>query len=166
MTNDNVSELNRRNFLRGGSAAAFFALLGGVPIRAADAAVDTGVTDYKAETPPVKVGVIGCGTWGREILKTLSTIPFGPVVGICDSFPAYLKRGANLAPDAKRYADPAELLANADIQAVVVATPSHLHRTSSSPPCRPANTCTAKPRSPPRSRTPAPSPPPPKNTCA
>ncbi|MBE7500846.1 MAG: Gfo/Idh/MocA family oxidoreductase [Verrucomicrobiales bacterium] len=128
MTNDNASELNRRNFLRGGSAAAFFALLGGVPIRAADAAADTGATDYKAETPPVKVGVIGCGTWGREILKTLSTIPFGPVVGICDTFPAYLKRGGNLAPEAKRYADPAELLANADIQAVVVATPSHLHK--------------------------------------
>jgi predicted dehydrogenase len=128
MTNDNASELNRRDFLRGGSAAAFFSLLGGVPIQAAEAAADPSITDYKAETPPVKVGVIGCGTWGREMLKTLSTIPFGPVAGISDSFPAYLKRGANLAPDAQRYADYTELLANADIKAVVVATPSHQHK--------------------------------------
>lgn len=131
MNTDIASELNRRDFLRGGSVATFMSLLGGIPILAADEQPATnpdGRTDYKGETPPVKVGVIGCGTWGRELLKTLSTVTFGPVVGISDNYPAYLKRGAALAPNAEKYDDYAKLLANPEVQAVVVATPSHLHK--------------------------------------
>lgn len=127
MNNDIVSSLNRRDFLRGSSVAAFFTMMGGVPIRAAEA-VAGAPTEYKGETPPVNVGLIGCGLWGREMLKTLSTITFGPVVGICDSYPAFLKRGAALAPKAERYADAAKLFENKDVQAVVIATPSHLHK--------------------------------------
>lgn len=111
--------------------AAFMTMLGGVPILAAEdkpAAAPEGTTNYKGETPPVNVGVIGCGAWGREILKTLSTITFAPVVAVCDHYPAYLRRGANLAPKAEKYADYKELLANKDVQAVIVATPSHLHK--------------------------------------
>lgn len=111
--------------------AAFMTMLGGVPILAAEeqpAAAPDGTTNYKGETPPVNVGVIGCGTWGREILKTLSTIKFGPVVAVCDHYPAYLRRGANLAPKAEKYEDYKQLLANKDVQAVIVATPSHQHK--------------------------------------
>ncbi len=129
MKNEIDTNLNRRDFLRGGSVTAFFTMLGGVPILAGDAAPAAGgATNYKGETPPVNVGVIGCGAWGREILKTLSTITFGPVVGICENYPAYLKRGAALAPKAERYDDAAKLIENKDVQAVIVATPSHLHK--------------------------------------
>jgi predicted dehydrogenase len=123
-----TAELNRRDFLRGGSAAAFFTMLGGVPILAAEEQPGSAPTQYKGETPPVKVGVIGCGAWGREILKTLSMISFGPVVAICDNYPAYLKRGATLAPNAERYDDYTKLLASPEVEAVVVATPTHLHK--------------------------------------
>lgn len=131
MNNDIASELNRRDFLRGGSVATFMSLLGGVPILAAEdkpALNPDGSTTYKGETPPVKVGVIGCGTWGREILKALSVVTFGPVVGICDNYPAYLKRGAALAPNAEKYDDYTKLIGNPEVQAIVVATPSHLHK--------------------------------------
>ncbi len=121
-----TTELNRREFLRGTSATAMMSLLGGVPILAAESTPPA--TSYKGETPPVKVGVIGCGTWGREILKTLSTISFGPVVAVCDNYPAFLKRGAALAPNAERYGDYTKLLDNRDVEAVVVATPTHLHK--------------------------------------
>ncbi len=127
MNEHTTTDLNRRDFLRGTSAAAMMSLLGGVPILAADAPAD-GTTSYEGETPPVKVGVIGCGAWGREILKTLSTISFGPVVAVCDHFPAYLKRGAALAPNAERYEDFARLLDNREVEAVVVATPTHQHK--------------------------------------
>lgn len=120
-----TAELNRREFLQGTSAATLMTLLGGVPILAAE---EPPATSYKGETPPVKVGVIGCGAWGRELLKTLSNIPFGPVVAVCDNFPAYLKRGATLAPNAERYGDYTKLLDNRDVEAVVVATPTHLHK--------------------------------------
>jgi len=129
MNNDILTDLNRRDFLRGGSVAAFLTMLGGVPILAAEDQPAAGaVTTYKGETPPVNVGLIGCGAWGREILKTLSTITFGPVVGICDNYAAYLKRGATLAPKAERYAEAAKLIENKDVQAVVIATPSHQHK--------------------------------------
>ncbi len=127
MKQSHSTEWNRRDFLRGSSAAAFMTMLGGVPIRAAESSPPV-ETRYKGETPPVKVGVIGCGAWGREILKTLSTISFGPVTAICDVFPAYLRRGATLAPEAERYEDYTRLLESKDVEAVVVATPTHQHR--------------------------------------
>lgn len=120
-----TTDLNRREFLQGTSAATLMTLLGGVPIRAAE---EPPATSYKGETPPVKVGLIGCGAWGRELLKTLATLSFGPVVAVCDNFPAYLKRGAALAPNAERYDDYTKLLDNPDVEAVVVATPTHLHK--------------------------------------
>ena len=36
MNNDILTDLNRRDFLRGGSVAAFLSMLGGVPILAAE----------------------------------------------------------------------------------------------------------------------------------
>ena len=79
-------------------------------------------------TPPVNVGMIGCGVWGRELLKTLASIPCAPVVAVSDTYPAYLRRGLRGAPKAKGYPSHAELLADEKVQAVVIATPTHQHR--------------------------------------
>lgn len=132
MKDDLFAEVNRRDFLRGGSAATVMMLMGGIPILAAeeekkDAPADD-TTNYKGEATPVNVGVIGCGPWGREIIKTLSLIPHGPVVAVCDNYAAMVKRAATLAPEAARYDDYQQLLADPKVQAVVVATPSHLHK--------------------------------------
>ena len=51
-------------------------------------------------TPPVNVGMIGCGVWGRELLKTLATIPSAPVVAVSETYPAYQRRGLRRAPNA------------------------------------------------------------------
>ncbi len=130
MKQSHLSEVNRREFLAGGSFATLMMLMGGVPLNAADekATNAEGVTSYKAKSVPVKVGVIGCGVWARDILKTLSLLPHGPVVAICDTYPAFLKRAGNLAPNAKHYGDYNELLADKNVEAVIVATPSHLHK--------------------------------------
>ena len=79
-------------------------------------------------TPPVNVGVVGCGIWGRKPLKTLATIPNAPVVAVSDTYPAYLRRGLRGAPKAKGYPSHTELLSDENVQAVVVATPTHQHR--------------------------------------
>ena len=79
-------------------------------------------------TPPVNLGMIGCGVWGRELLKTLAAIPNAPVVAVSDTYPAYLRRGLRGAPKAKGYRSHTELLADENVQAVVLATPTHLHR--------------------------------------
>ena len=136
MKPDFGSELDRRGFLKGGSFATMMMLMGGIPINAAEeekkpeaGAVNAdGSTNYKAEAAPVNVGVIGCGPWAREILKTLATLPNGPVVAICDTYPAMVKRAADLAPNAQKYPNHKDLLADPKVQAVVVATPTHLHK--------------------------------------
>ncbi|MBI5387725.1 MAG: Gfo/Idh/MocA family oxidoreductase [Verrucomicrobia bacterium] len=124
MTN---SEYNRRDFLKGTSSfAAMMAIMGAVPIRAADDAKD----DIAAKTAedPLNFGVIGCGVWGREIIKTLSARPNAPVVGVCDTYKPFLNRIKDAAPKAEQYTEYQKLLENKNVQGVVIATPSHLHK--------------------------------------
>jgi predicted dehydrogenase len=126
---EHSDDLNRRDFLRGGSFATLMMLLGGVPIRAAeDASAGGQPARAKSQPQPVKLGLIGCGQWGRDILEALAGIPHGPVVAICETFPAWLNRAGRLVPDAKKHTDYRQLLAQEDVEAVIVATPTHLHR--------------------------------------
>jgi predicted dehydrogenase len=85
-----------------------------------------GVT--KPEGPPVKFGVIGAGQWGREILSTLSRLDSALVTAICDTYQPYLNKGREIAPGAILLSDYRRLLDSAEVEAVIVATPSHLHR--------------------------------------
>ena len=121
-TNPNP-DYSRRDFLRGGSLAAMMTMLGAVPLRAEEAPkpADKPVTK-------IKVAVIGCGVWGREILTTLQRVPQAEVVAICDTYESAAKRSGKLAPSAKPSADYQAVLADKDLQAVVVATPTHQHK--------------------------------------
>ena len=76
----------------------------------------------------VKVGVIGLGAWGREILDQLGRLEYAEVVAICDNYPAMVRRSATKAPNAKQFEDHQELLKSSDVQAVIVATGSHQHK--------------------------------------
>lgn len=119
-----ATDFTRRDFLRGGSLAAMMTLLGGIPLRAEEA-------PKPADDKPVvkiKTAVIGCGVWGREILTLLQRLPQAEVVAICDTYEAAAKRSAKLAPGAKVTADFQAVLADKDIQAVIVATPTHQHK--------------------------------------
>lgn len=49
-------------------------------------------------------------------------------MAVCDTYPAMLRRAATLAPNAQKYEDYKQLLADKNVQAVVVATPTHLHK--------------------------------------
>lgn len=125
--NQPLAEFNRRDFLKGSSAATLMTLLGGVelvmPARrvlAADAS--------QLHGPAVKTAVIGLGPWGREIMATLAKLPEAEVVSICDTYPAMLKRGAAVAPKAEQADDYKKVLANKDVKAVVIATPTHFHK--------------------------------------
>jgi len=121
------TDVTRRDFLRGSSAATLAALMGGIPIilpsaRGADkpAATQSGT--------PLKVAVVGCGTWGREILNTLARLPSAEVVAVCDTYAAMLRRAKEAAPKATGLADYTQILSDKNIPAVVVATPSHQHK--------------------------------------
>jgi predicted dehydrogenase len=121
---DTPQDLTRRDFLKGGSLATFMSLMGGVEIVAQQA--------QPAAAPPpaekVKCAILGCGVWGREIAATLARVPTAQVTALCDRYPAYLKRAGKLLPDAKPVEDYQQILADKDIPAVIVATPSHQHK--------------------------------------
>ena len=94
-------DFNRRDFVKTSSFAAAMAMLGGVPIIAADQKSDAPAQS----TATVKCGVIGCGVWGREILASLARLPKAEVVAVCDHYEAFLNRGKEAAPKAKAYTD-------------------------------------------------------------
>ncbi len=127
--NENESEAlgyNRRDFLRGGSVATLMTMLGGVELFAQTNAAPAG--ESKAPVVKIKIGVIGLGAWGREILNTLARLPQADVAAICDTYPASLKRIASAAPAAAQTPDYKAVLDNKDIRVVIIATPSHQHK--------------------------------------
>ena len=123
--NESISGFNRRDFLRGGSFAALATLMGGVQLVAQTNAAEAPAGDPASRT---KVAVIGLGAWGREILDQLARLPQADVAAICDNYPAFLRRAATKAPNAKPTEDYRTILADAEIKAVIVATPTHLHK--------------------------------------
>ena len=118
--------VNRRDFLKGGSIATLMTMLGGIelnaPAQLKNAAGEV-ITGAK-----VKCGVIGLGGRGREILGALSLAPEAEITAICDYYPASLRRASNLAPKAEAMEDFQVVLANKDIKAVFIATPTHQHK--------------------------------------
>jgi len=120
-------DYNRREFLKGTSVAAMMTLMGAVPVPGAD---DKPADSNPAKPPeePLRLGVIGCGRWGREILQTVGRRPNAPVVAICDTYKPFLNRCKDMAPKAEPFTDYTQVLARKEVQAVVVATPTHRHK--------------------------------------
>lgn len=125
--NNSTNGFSRRDFIRGGSVAAMMTMLGGVELFAqTNQAASAAAAAFKG--PRLKLAVVGLGPWGREVLNTLARIPLAQVTAVCDSYPAMLTRGAKLAPDAAQVKDYKELLTNKEVEAIVICTPTHLHK--------------------------------------
>lgn len=75
-----------------------------------------------------KVAVIGIGRQGRALLEELRKLDAVEVVAVCDPVPSRLKAGTDSVPGAEPIADYRALLARSDIEAVFIATPTHLHK--------------------------------------
>lgn len=116
--------MDRREFLKGAAAAATMALLITTDqvAKAQDAGGEAAITG-----PAVKIGVIGMGVWGREILTALSKMPSAQVTAICDTYEPFMNKGKEIVPNAATFTEYAKLIAS-DVEAVVVATPSHQHK--------------------------------------
>jgi len=73
----------------------------------------------------VKVGVIGAGYWGPNLIRNMFQI--ADLTVVCDSDPKRLDYIGSLYPAVSRTTDHRQVFAASDVQAVVVATPARTH---------------------------------------
>jgi UDP-2-acetamido-3-amino-2,3-dideoxy-glucuronate N-acetyltransferase len=71
-----------------------------------------------------RVAVVGCGYWGRNLVRTFSRL--GALRWLCDTDPVALEQQACLVPGIRATTRIDDVL-DADVDAVVLATPAALH---------------------------------------
>jgi len=113
--------LTRRQFLRttGQTATALAAASSFVPA----------ILSAPAPSKRIGVGCIGLGTRGGDLLNTVVYAPNVKVTAVCDVYGPHRRKGIerSLNPEVKAYVDYRELLADPNVDAVVIATPDHWH---------------------------------------
>lgn len=113
--------LTRRHFLRtsGRTATAVAAVSTFAPtlLSAGDAA------------RTVRVGCIGLGTRGGDLINAVVPLSNVKVTAVCDVYAPHRRKGVERSrnPDVKAYVDYRELLADPGVDAVIIATPDHWH---------------------------------------
>ena len=75
----------------------------------------------------IRIGIIGPGARGSEILREAVSLPNVECVGAADVYTRRLEDVKKIAPNAKTYLDYRHLLEDRDVDAVLIATPQHLH---------------------------------------
>jgi predicted dehydrogenase len=75
----------------------------------------------------IRLGIIGVGDRGTQIVREAIACPNTEFVGFADIYTRRLEDAKKLAPSAKTYLDYRYLLEDKSIDAVLVATPQHLH---------------------------------------
>ena len=81
----------------------------------------------KPPNDTVRVGVIGYGYWGPNIVRNLHGLEKAQVAAVCDASPAALRRAAKSYPGIHLTSDSNEVLRSPDIDAVAVITPVWTH---------------------------------------
>jgi len=75
----------------------------------------------------MKVGVIGCGYWGPNLIRNFLQLPDVTAVACCDMDQAKLARVGRLFPTVELTTHVEDLLQDQRIEAIAVATPVHTH---------------------------------------
>ena len=75
----------------------------------------------------VRVGMIGVGGRGQELLRQVIAVPDAELVAIADIYPRRFDEAKKYAPNIKTFSDHRQLLEQKDIDAVIVASPLHIH---------------------------------------
>jgi predicted dehydrogenase len=75
----------------------------------------------------LKIGVIGYGYWGPNVVRNFHSIPTASVVSVCDMSPKALQRVQRLYPSMQVTTNPADILTSSEIDAVAIVTPISYH---------------------------------------
>lgn len=115
-------ELNeRREFIKAAIASGLYVAFSDDQILAAQ-------TPNPLNGPPVNLGIVGAGAWGRECLAALAGSSSFRVAAIADTYEPAFKRALEISPRARTFNDYRKLLEDKDLDAILVSTPTHLHR--------------------------------------
>ena len=80
-----------------------------------------------AASDRIRLGIIGAGDRGTQIMREALACPNAEFVGIADIYTKRLEDARAIAPGARIYLDYRHLLDDKSIDAVLIATPQHLH---------------------------------------
>jgi len=75
----------------------------------------------------LKLGVVGYGYWGPNIVRNFSSQPGCRVVAICDKNPRVFAQALSRHPGVRATSNPDEVMSAPDIDAVAVVTPVSTH---------------------------------------
>lgn len=75
----------------------------------------------------IKVGVIGCGYWGPLLVRNFRALPQCQLKAVCDADIGRVKHVCALYPDLEGVTAPRRLIAEGDLDAVIIATPVKSH---------------------------------------
>ena len=112
-----MADSTRREFVKQ-------AALGTVALAALSPARVLGANDR------VRVGMIGVGGRGQELLKQVQQVPNAQLVAIADIYSLHREQAKQMAPGIDVLDDHRRLLERKDIDAVIVASPLHIHQTA------------------------------------
>lgn len=76
---------------------------------------------------PIGLAQVGVGYWGKNLLRNLVSLPDARLLQVCDQRSDLLARAASLAPGAAGTPHFDEILANPEVDAVVIATQTDQH---------------------------------------
>ncbi len=118
--------MNRRQFVRTSAA--------GMALSAASVLARNAYAAGAADRKPPRVGLIGCGWYGKADLFRLIQVEPVEVVSLCDVDKAMLADAAEMVATRqaskkkpRTYADYRELLKEKDLDIVLIGTPDHWH---------------------------------------
>lgn len=75
----------------------------------------------------IQLGLIGCGGRGVGVLRQFVKNESIRTTALCDVYSARIDDAKNVAPEARSFRGHEELLAQDDVDAVLIATPDHWH---------------------------------------
>ena len=75
----------------------------------------------------IRVGVVGYGYWGPNVVRNFADVPGCQLVAVSDMRPERLAAVRSRYPAVRTFADPNELVADRRIDAVVIVTPVSTH---------------------------------------
>ncbi|MBO0321045.1 Gfo/Idh/MocA family oxidoreductase [Muricauda sp. CAU 1633] len=114
--------INRRNFLKGSTAALALSSFGAYGL------------DIMYSPRKIRVGLIGCGWYGKSDLFKLIQVANVEVVSLCDVDRNYLEEAAKLVSERQKsgkkprlYKDYRTMLAEKDLDIVLIGSPDHWH---------------------------------------